>query len=167
MAAIDYTPPLEWLRIAAQEAASGSDDPHTQNGAVLVPATASYVCIGVNRVPSGVWAAPGRLRRPEKYGYIEHAERAAIYAAARVGTPTLGATLYCPWFSCMDCARAIIMAGISEVVGHVRPRAATPDRWTEQIVKAEAMLVEARVNIRWLAGPLGVTIRFNGEEMEL
>jgi dCMP deaminase len=162
-----YTTAAEWLRIAAQEAARGSDDPHTQNGAVIVPRTPSFVCIGVNRVPSGVWAAPDRLARPAKYEYIEHAERAAIYAAARVGTQTLGATLYCPWFACMDCARAIIMAGISEVVGHVKPRAATPERWTNQIVKAEAMLMEARVNIRWLADPLGVTIRFDGEEMEL
>jgi dCMP deaminase len=167
MATLSHNTPADWLRIACQEAAAGSDDPHTQNGAVLVPKAAAYVCIGVNRVPRGVWAAPDRLARPEKYQYIEHAERAAIYNAARVGTPTLGATLYCPWFACMDCARAIIMAGVSEVVGHVRPRAATPERWTASIVKAEAMLREANVSMRWLAEPLGVTIRFDGEEMEL
>jgi deoxycytidylate deaminase len=67
----------------------------------------------------------------------------------------------------MDCARAIIIAGITEVVGHVKPRAATPERWTAQIVKAEAMLREANVGMRWLAEPLGVTIRFDGQEMEL
>jgi dCMP deaminase len=167
MATLSHNTPADWLRVACQEAAAGSDDPHTQNGAVLVPKAAAYVCIGVNRVPRGVWAAPDRLARPEKYQYIEHAERAAIYNAARVGTPTLGATLYCPWFACMDCARAIIMAGVSEVVGHVRPRAATPERWTASIVKAEAMLREANVSMRWLAEPLGVTIRFDGEEMEL
>ena len=166
MPTLPHYTPVDWLRIAAQEAAS-SHDPHTQNGAVLVPRSAAFAAVGVNKVPNGVWAAPDRLTRPEKYNYIEHAGRAAIYKAARVGTPTAGATLYCPWFACMDCARAIIMAGIVEVVGHVKPRAATPERWTAQIVKAEAMLREARVGVRWLAEPLGVTIRFDGEEMEL
>jgi dCMP deaminase len=167
MATLHHNTPLDWLRIAAQEAAAGSHDMHTQNGAVLVPRAASYVCVGVNKVPSGVWAAPDRLARPAKYEYIEHAERMAIYQAARVGTPTLGATLYCPWFACMDCARAIIIAGIAEVVGHVKPRCATPERWTASIVKAEAMLREANVSMRWLAEPLGVTIKFDGEEMTL
>jgi dCMP deaminase len=161
-----HNTPADWLRIAAQEAAAGSHDPHTQNGAVLVPRAAAYVCIGVNKIPAGV-SANGRLSRPEKYAYIEHAERSAIYAAARVGTPTLGATLYCPWFACMDCARAIIVAGVAEVIGHVRPRAATPERWLGQVVKAEAMLREANVAMRWLAEPLGVTIRFDGQEMKL
>jgi deoxycytidylate deaminase len=67
----------------------------------------------------------------------------------------------------MDCARAIIVAGIAEVVGHVKPRCATPERWTASIVKAEAMLREANVSMRWLAEPLGVTIKFDGQEMTL
>lgn len=158
--------PADWLRLACKEAA-GSHDPHTQNAAIVVPLTAAYVAIGVNKVPSGIQATPSRLERPTKYRYIEHAERAAIYRAARVGTPTSGATLYCPWYACTDCARAIICAGIAEVVGHVKPRAATPERWTAEIVQAEAMLREAGVGMRWLADDLGVTIRFDGEEMRL
>ena len=158
--------PADWLRLACKEAA-GSHDPSTQNGAIIVPATAAYVAIGVNKIPSSLQATPGRLQRPEKYKYVEHAERAAIYRAARVGTPTSGATLYCPWYACTDCARAIILAGIAEVVGHVKPRSATPERWTAEIVQAEAMLREAGVGMRWLAADLGVTIRFNGEEMRL
>lgn len=146
-----YTP-AQWLKVACEQAAS-SHDHHTQNGAVLVPVGAAYVAIGVNKVPKGVYAAPDRLLRPLKYKYIEHAERAA--------------TLYCPWFACTDCARAIILAGIREVVGHVKPRAATPERWTAEIVQAEAMLREAGVSMRWLAEDLGVTIRFDGEEMRL
>lgn len=156
-----------WLRQACLEA-QRSHDPSTQNGAVLVPATAgAYVAVARNCIPSGIQPTPSRLERPAKYDYIEHAERAAIYTAARVGTPTKGAVLYCPWFACTDCARAIICAGIREVVGHVRPRAATPERWTATIVLAEAMLREAGVSMRWLADDLGVTIRFNGEEMTL
>jgi hypothetical protein len=53
------------------------------------------------------------------------------------------------------------------VVGHVRPREATPERWLGSIQKAEAMLDEAGVGMRWIADPLGATILFNGEEMSL
>jgi dCMP deaminase len=49
---------------------------------------------------------------------MEHAERDAIYKAAFVGMQTEGATLYVPWFACADCARAIIAAGITRVVGN-------------------------------------------------
>ena len=162
----DAFAPAQWLKVACEQAA-GSHDPHTQNGAVLVPVRAAYVAIGVNKVPRGILAAPDRLLRPAKYKYIEHAERAAIYAAARYGTPTQSATLYCPWFACTDCARAIILAGVKEVVGHVKPRGATPARWAAEISQAEAMLREAGVGLRWLADDLGVTIRFDGEEMRL
>lgn len=158
--------PIDWLRTAC-EASAGSHDPHTQNGAVIVPVSNQLAAVGCNKIPKGVVRTPDRLRRPEKYAYIEHAERAAIYAAARSGIPTVGATLYCPWFACTECARAIIMAGVTEVVGHVRPRAATPARWTDEIVKAEGMLTEAGVSLRWLADRLGVSILFDGEEMEL
>jgi dCMP deaminase len=153
---------LRW----ACEVAAKSHDPHTQNGAVIA-APDAIALVASNQVPAGLWASPDRLTRPAKYDYIEHAERAAIYAAARAGYSTKGARMYCPWFACVDCARGIILAGIREVVGHIKPRSLTPDRWTESIVKAEAMLREAGVGIRWLNDRLGVTILFDGEILEL
>ena len=100
-------------------------------------------------------------------GRIEHAERGAIYAAARQGTQTDNASLYCPWFACTDCVRAIIEAGIREVVGLVAVRQATPARWEQEIAMAEAMLREAGVGIRWLNERVGVTILFDGKEIDL
>jgi dCMP deaminase len=155
----------EWLRAACLEAAR-SHDPSTQNAAIIVTLD-SLVAVGINKVPGGVYPLPTRLVRPEKYEYVEHAERAAIYSACRYGMTTKGATMFCPWFACVDCARGIILSGIRQVVGHVRTRAATPERWLESIQKAEAMLDEAGVGMRWIADPLGVTIRFNEEEMPL
>jgi dCMP deaminase len=162
---LEHRSDADWLRQACLEA-QRSHDPVTQNGAVLVPLQ-GYVAVARNCIPSGVHVTPGRLERPTKYDYVEHAERSAIYTAARIGTPTAGARLYCPWFACADCGRAIICAGIKEVVGHVKSRAATPDHWTASIVLAEAMLREAGVSMRWLAEDLGVTIRFDGGEMQL
>lgn len=155
----------DWLREALFAAASMSEDSDTQNGAVLVPKK-GLVATAANRMPCGVQRDACRLRRPEKYRWIEHAERAAIYAACRFGTPTEGATMYCVWFACPDCARAIIQAGIREVVGHVTPRRLTPARWEADVAAGEAMLREAGVSMRWLADPMGVMIRFNGERVE-
>lgn len=156
---------LDYLRVAFQTGVVNSDDPHTQNGAVLVPRHDGAVQ-AANRVPRELARTPARLERPAKYQFMEHAERRVIYTAARSGVETLDATLYCVWFACPDCARAIIQAGIREVVGHVLPRSRTPARWIDQVVAGEAMLREAGVGMRWLAGRVGVTITFDGEMLE-
>lgn len=45
-----------------------------------------------------------------------HAEMNAIIQAALHGIPTNGSTLYCKMEPCLDCAKAIISAGIKRVV---------------------------------------------------
>lgn len=157
---------VDILRVAAREAARRSSDPRTQNGAVLSRQD-DIMVLGSNSLPAGIAKTPQRLAAPEKYTFVEHAERAVIYKAASFGWATGGATLYCLWFACPDCARAIIQAGIYEVVGHVKPRSETPSRWLHAVKDGEQMLREAGVGMRWLADPLGVTIRFDGKEMHL
>jgi dCMP deaminase len=163
-----HKPPTELglLRFAAIEAASKSEDTSTQNAAILVRPD-DFVFSAANAFPPGIQKRPERLVRPEKYTYIEHAERAVIYRAASSGWPTGGTTMYALWFACPDCARAIISAGIFEVVGHARTRQETPPRWLEAVEDGERMLREAGVGMRWLSGKLGVTIRFNGKELPL
>ena len=58
-----------------------------------------------------------RWERPIKYQFVEHAERNAIYNAARVGTPTLGCFAFVSLAPCVGCARALVQAGIEEVYG--------------------------------------------------
>jgi len=48
----------------------------------------------------------------EKFHWFEHAERNAIYNAARMGVQLAGCTLYVNRFPCADCGRAIIQSGI-------------------------------------------------------
>lgn len=163
---LDHRTDIDWLRLACRTAAEHSDDLHTQNGAVLVP-RAGYVATSANCLPRGIRRRQERLERPEKYRWMEHAERGAIYAAARHGTKTDDAVLYCPWFACTDCARAIIEAGIREVVGLVVPRQLTPPRWAQEIEAAEGMLREAGVGMRWLNERVGLTILFDGKELDL
>jgi dCMP deaminase len=153
---------IDYLREACRYAVQHSHDKETQNGAVLV--TSRQTIYAANCVPTGVARLEHRLARPFKYDFVEHAERAAIYKAASMGIPTAGGTLYCPWFACTDCARAIVMAGVREVVGLIALRNATPGRWLLRVEMAEMMLKEARVSQRLFADTVGVTIRFDGRE---
>jgi deoxycytidylate deaminase len=74
--------------------------------------------------------------------------------------------MYAPWFSCTDCARGIILAGVRQVVGLVRLREATPERWRHNLDTADRMLMAAGVGLRWVNDSVGVTIIFDGRAME-
>jgi dCMP deaminase len=143
--------------------ASRSPDPSTQNGAVIVPAKGDEEVCDCNNFPTTVSVTAERLERPLKYQYIEHAERNVVYKAARLGIKTEGATMYCPWYACTDCARAIIQAGIVRVVGHALPEHENNPRWKESIAVAVDMLKEAGVQCDFLEGKLDAQpIRMNG-----
>ena len=97
--------------------------------------------------------------------YVEHAEHAAIYEAARIGTPTEGATLICPWAACADCARAIMFSGIAQLVVHKQALARTPDRWLDEVQSALDMIEAAGVKIIRFDGHIGCApLRHSGEE---
>lgn len=132
----------------ARHVAKWSEDPITQVGCVVVGPGNEVRSIGYNGLPRRISKVPQRLERPEKYGWIEHAERNAIYAAARSGSPLEGCRLYVSWFTCLDCARAIIQVGIDEVV------AIEPDwnhaRWGPELVLARDLLEESKIRVRFL-----------------
>ena len=90
-----------------------------------------------------------RSIRPEKYNWIEHAERNAIYSAAKTGIALENATIYVELMPCVECARTIIQAGISEVVVSAdRMSRYESDKYSTQHVLAETMLREAGVSVR-------------------
>lgn len=149
---------LDLLREALRHAAAFSHDERTQVGAVL--ATSSSLIYAANQIPAGI-----RHSR-DKYAITEHAERAAIYQAAACGVRTAGAKLYAPWFACCGCARAIILAGITEVIGLSALANATPERWRDEIAQATRMLQDAGVGTRWLTDRAGATILFDGRLLE-
>jgi deoxycytidylate deaminase len=55
----------------------------------------------------------------------------------------------------VDCARAIISAGIAECVGVKQLRDATPERWLETVRLAESMLIEAGVKCTYIEETIG------------
>ena len=168
MTKIELTPDdKSFLKIAYGIAADLSPDPSTQNGAILIRGASIVVAQGANCFPRGVEVTEERLERPLKYSFICHAERDVIYAAARRGVKTDGLVMYCPWYACTDCARAIIQAGIVEVIGHRTILDKTPDRWKETIDIALGMLDDAGVKHSFVGGEEGelgaVGVLFNGE----
>lgn len=159
----------------AYRVAKHSPDPSTQNGAIIVqygdqyPNGYNIIGSACNTFPEGVQSTPERLERPLKYSYVEHAERGAVYDAAKRGQSTNGATMFVPWFACADCGRAIIRSGIRKVVGHKAMMDKTPPHWKESIEAAMTMLKEAGVILDFYEGVVfgdaanGVDLLFNGE----
>lgn len=125
--------------------ATQSKDTSSQNGAIIVDMYGRAISSGCNNFPEGVEYLAERLERPAKYQYFEHAERNAIYKAARSGRSTQGATMYCPWAACHDCARAIIQSGICCLVR--QSNIANPQRWAQSCEAGDIMLREAGIEI--------------------
>ncbi len=121
---IPALPNQKWDRRFLDQAlaiAQWSKDQSTKVGCVIVGPNREIRSSGYNGFPRGVNDdVPERHVRPVKYKFFEHAERNAIYNAARVGTAIDGCTLYCGSTMqgppCVDCARACIQSGIARVV---------------------------------------------------
>ena len=93
------------------------------------------------------WILSERWERPQKYDWVEHAERNAIYNAARMGTPMKGCRAYLNWepHPCLDCTKAFIQAGIIEVIGPSTPFPANRD-WKFEL--GRTLMDEAGVTYR-------------------
>lgn len=143
---------LYFLKMA-QFVAQKSEDPNTQIGCVLVGKNNEVLGIGYNGLARGVRVTRKRLQRPEKYFWFEHAERNAIYNAARNGIRIEGATLYQPGWPCPDCARAIIQAGIRKMVciKDNPEHAEHNERWRDKTIRSMEMLREAGIEIKLVA----------------
>jgi len=110
----------------AELVSTWSKDPSTHVGCVLVnPATRTVIATGYNGIPRDVVDTPRRmLERPVKYEWMEHAERNAVYDAARRGVSTAGCVAYLNWRPegvCSGCARALLQAGVTRVIGPDKP----------------------------------------------
>ena len=82
-------------------------------GAVLVLDGGVTTLAACNDFPAGVRDLEARHVHPDRLLWIEHAERNAIFAAARAGMSTAGATLVATFHPCAECARAIVQSGIA------------------------------------------------------
>lgn len=129
-----------------------SKDRSTQVGCVLVGDDNEVLSVGYNNFPRGVNDdIDERHERPVKYSYVEHAERNAIFNAARQGIRLKGARAYMYWKSppCEQCTRALIQAGIKEIIVGTEPFPGVGNGdFYNTSGPAETMLREAGVPLR-------------------
>lgn len=131
--------------------ASKSKDRSSKVAAIIVGPDNEIRSTGYNGFPSGCdddyepWH-----QRPKKYLVTEHAERNAIYLAARHGVSLKGCTIYVSGYSCTDCMRAIIQTGISRVIVNTEYNSMSEtyyDRWKPDIDVAMEMAKQSGVKI--------------------
>lgn len=141
---------LKFIAIA-QSIAALSKDPSTKVGALILGPDGEGGPSGYNGAPRGCSAdEDSRFQnRDEKYYWAEHAERNAIYAAARTGFRTVGATIYITHPPCMDCARAIVQAGIRKVV-FPEPTPEFTARWGESFRRAFLLFNECQLDVEMI-----------------
>jgi dCMP deaminase len=124
-----------------------SKDQSRQVGCVIVGSANQLLSSGYNGFVRGVDdERPDRHERPAKYDWTEHAERNAIYNAARIGVRLEGATVYLSWFPCAACARAIVQVGTERLVA-IKPDDQS-SRWSDQFKVSASVLQEAGVDVR-------------------
>ena len=103
-----------------EEIAAWSEDRDHKVGCVIVgPEGQEVRTSGYNGLPRGVSASDeARFDRAsgEKFFWVEHAERNAIYNAARMGVSLQDCTAYVNRFPCADCGRALVQSGIKTIV---------------------------------------------------
>ncbi len=135
----------------AQHIASWSKDRSRKVGAVVIGEDNEIRSTGYNGIPRGVRDdVEDRYsqKTKEKYLWFAHAERNAIYNAARVGVPLKDCRIYSTLYPCVDCVIAIIQSGIAELI------TAKPDfndpQWGESYKRAEVMLKEAKIKVRYV-----------------
>jgi len=133
-----------FLRIA-EEVQSWSKDPSTRCGCVLVKER-RILSTGYNGLPTGLSDSLSRYQDREfKLATIIHAEKNAIFNAAKNGSTTEGSTAYITWPPCSQCASALIQAGVVKVIcpnPHL-----SPERWRANFLIANELLYEAGVTV--------------------
>ncbi len=115
----DYISWEEYFMGVALLAAERSKDPNTQVGACIVDGQNRILSTGYNGFPHGCSDDDFPWNRDEakgdtKYQFVVHAELNAILNAR--GKSLADSILYVGLFPCNECAKAIIQAGVREVV---------------------------------------------------
>ena len=114
----DYITWDEYFMGIAILSSERSKDPSTRVGACIVNDDNKILSMGYNGAPTGFsddvmpWDREGENLKT-KYPYVCHSELNAILNCP---TSVKGARVYVTLFPCNECAKAIIQAGIKEVI---------------------------------------------------
>lgn len=130
----------------AMLSAERSKDPNTCVGACIVSDDNRILSLGYNGMPRGCsdneypWEREGDALET-KYLYVCHAELNALLNYT--GTNMRGAKIYTTLFPCNECTKALIQAGIKEVI-YISDKYAT----TASVIAAKKMMKSAGIVYR-------------------
>ena len=116
----DYISWDEYFMAVARLAGMRSKDPNSQVGSCIVSPDNKILSIGYNGFPRGCsdeefpWGREDEDPLRTKYVYVTHSELNAILNYR--GGSLEGAKMYVTLFPCNECAKAIIQAGIAELI---------------------------------------------------
>lgn len=146
----------EYFMGIARRALVRSKDRSTKVGSICVGPDKEIRLTAYNGFPRGVNDdVEERHQRPEKYLWTCHGEENIVCAAARIGVPLKGCSVYVvcepePLPPCATCARMMIQAGIVKVVYEKAKQPDNPEilaRWNDSTRAALEMLGEAGVEV--------------------
>ncbi len=153
----DYLSWDEYFMGIAMLSAKRSKDPNTSVGACIVSPENRILSVGYNGMPRGCsddeypWEREGDDLNT-KYFYVCHAELNAILNYT--GTNMRGARVYTTLFPCNECTKALIQAGINEVIYFSDKYNNTPAN-----IAAKRMFASAGITLRQLEAT-GTKIEF-------
>ncbi|PSC02516.1 CMP deaminase [Alsobacter soli] len=116
-------------------------------GAVVAAADGTVIA-ACNTFPPGVQDLPERHEGDGRFVWMEHAERNAIFEATRRGVATAGGRITSTFFPCIDCARAIVLAGF-RCLDTVEPALEDPV-WGASFVRSRVILEEGGVTLNFV-----------------
>ena len=138
----DYLAWDEYFMAIAKLSAMRSKDPSTQVGACIVSNDNRILSIGYNGAPNGFddekfpWGRDGD-NLDTKYPYVCHAEMNAILNFRGSKKDLENSKIYVDLFPCNECAKAIVQAGIKEIIYEDEKYKNTPgDIASKRILKA-------------------------------
>lgn len=140
----------EYFMGVAKLSSFRSKDPNTQVGACIVNQENKIVGVGYNGLPWGCddasfpWSVREGPYYDTKYPYVVHAELNAILNSTQ---KLNGCRIYVSLFPCNECSKAIIQAGIKEIVYEDEKY-----KGTESDRAAKRMLDAAGVKYRKIKG---------------
>ena len=100
----------------AHEIKKSSPDTETKVGAVLISKNGRIIASSYNGFLRGAIDSELPNTRPDKYVYIQHAERNMLYNCCAEGIRTMDATIVCTLSPCEECTRAAYQSGIKTII---------------------------------------------------
>lgn len=139
----------EALMRLAFVAAQDSPNRMRKVGAAILTCDDGTPISACNTFPKGIADLDERHAGDGRFVWIEHAERNAIFTAARAGRALSGGRIASTLFPCIDCARAIVISGIETLVTYPPPL--DDPVWGASFPRSRIILEEGGVNLVFLA----------------